>query len=356
MRRACIAVAVIALGLLPAAPMADLAVSGRGPQSPQFRATSDLVQVYATVTGRGGAGVHDLRGDEFELFVDGKRQEIAVFSALVQPLSVAIVLDHSGSTNAEFAQVLQAAGAFIGRLFKEDRTRIDTLGWNCAPFTNDRATLVAALQKPLPRDPGSPIWSATDRAMSALLPEAGRRVVLLLSDGADNQEEMINQPGGGRSGPPAGRSSAPPAHGCVRADTSNLTLLRDVTNRAERESVMVYAVAVPETDPISGAGPGGASSAGDAWGPAGFAPRLLDRRAQADLAKLATRSGGSLQRLTNYSQLDAAFKVIADELHLQYLLGFVPSTFDGKRHEITVRVKRPGVSVRAREAFIASRR
>jgi hypothetical protein len=44
--------------------------------------------------------------------------------------------------------------------------------------------------------------------------------------------------------------------------------------------------------------------------------------------------------------------VIADELHLQYLIGFVPSKFDGKRHDITVRVKRPGVTVRARETYI----
>jgi Ca-activated chloride channel family protein len=72
-----------------------------------------------------------------------------------------------------------------------------------------------------------------------------------------------------------------------------------------------------------------------------------------DLAKLAKRSGGSVHELSNYAQLKAAFKVIADELHLQYLLGFVPTTFDGKRHEIEVRAKRPGVTIRARESYRA---
>lgn len=322
--------------------------------SAQFRSRADIVDVYTTVIGSDGKGVTDLRGDEFELYEDGQRREITVFSAMVQPLSVAILLDHSGSTDREFSQVLQAAGAFIGRLFKEDRARIDTLGWDCVPFTGDRTTLVEGLQRPFPRDPGSPIWSATDRAISALVPEPGRRVILLLSDGADNQAEMVNQPV--RSGPPSGRSggrsaAAPgtPAPGCTRADTSRLVQLPEVIDRTEREAVMTYAVAVPSSDPGGGVALGGGSALSGGGFVAG--PPPVEKKPRADLAKLAKRSGGSIQELTNYSQLSAAFKVIADELHLQYLLGFVPSKFDGKRHEITVKVKRPGVRVRAREGY-----
>ena len=132
--------------------------------------------------------------------------------------------------------------------------------------------------------------------------------------------------------------------------------LKEVTDRAERESVMVYAVAVPSRDPGGGVAFGGGSSMGGAYGSPPAGAPLLERSPRADLAKLTKRSGGSVQQLTDYSQLNAAFKVIADELHLQYLLGFVPSKFDGKRHDITVRVKRPGVTVRAREAYIAESR
>jgi VWFA-related protein len=329
------------------------------PQQPQFRTRSDIVEVYTTVTAKDGAKVTDLRGDEFELFEDGKPRDIAVFSALVQPLSVAIILDHSGSTTSEFSQVLQAAGVFIGRLFKEDRARIDTLGWDCAPFTGERAKLIDTLQKPMPADPGSPIWSATDRAMAALVPESGRRVILLLSDGIDNQRDMLDVPArSGRAGaPPVPQKTPtkPPTHDCVRADTSKLVILPDVIDRAERESVMVYAVAVPSRDPGGGVAIGGASSIG-ASGPPLTGPPLIERDPHADLTKLAKRSGGSVQQLSNYEQLTAAFKVIADELHLQYLIGFVPSKFDGKRHDITVRVKRPGVVVRARESYFGQAR
>ena len=342
-----LATAAVVLALWPLAPAGEVATLSYDSQQAQFRTRSEIVQVYATASGRNGAAVTDLRGDEFEVYEDGKRRDIAVFSALVQPLSVAIILDHSGSTAQEFAQVIQAAGSFIGRLFKEDRARVDTLGWDCVPFTADRATMIAGLQRDLPRDPGSPIWSATDRAMAALSTEPGRRVILLLSDGIDNQPELLDIP------PARGKPLATPApHGCTPADFSKLVILKDVMDRAERDEVMVYAVAVPSADPGNG---GVAFNSGSTVSgtPMSTAPPLMERDPHQDLHKLTKRSGGSVQQLTNYSELAAAFKVIADELHLQDLLGFVPTAHDGRRHDITVKVTRPGVSVRARETYIA---
>jgi len=315
-------------------------------QATQFRSRSDLVEVYATAVGRNGAGVHDLRGDEFQLYEDGKRREISVFSTMVQPLSVALVLDHSGSTDSEFVQVVQAAGEFIGRLFKEDRASVGTLVWDCAAFTSDRATLVGTLQRPLPKDFGSPIWSATDRAMSSLTAETGRHVIVLLSDGADNQQEVMTQQ------PPQPRATREAANACKRADISELRTLKDVMDRAERETAMVYAVRVSGHDPGGGVAIG-APSAG--IGPTSPNPPLLEHDPGDNLAKLAKRSGGSVHELSDYSQLKTAFKVIADELHLQYLLGFVPKV-DGKRHDISVRVTRPGVTIRARESYRAESR
>jgi VWFA-related protein len=334
---------------LHTAPAAATVASGASVQNPQFRASTDLVEVYVTATSKNGAGVHDLRGDEFELYEDGKRREISVFSTMVQPLSVALVLDHSGSTDSEFTQVLQATGEFIGRLFKEDRASLSTLGWDCVPFTSDRAVLVEKLGQKLPRDPGSPIWSAADRAMAALVPETGRRVILLLSDGADNQQAILDQPRVAKQ-PPKLTEPGP----CAWADTmTTLQTLRDVMDRAERETVMVYAVAVPSSDPSGGGVAFGAASSGGDWTSGSATPPPVERNPRADLVKLAKRSGGSVHELNDYAQLKAAFKMIADELHLQYLLGFVPTNFDGKRHEITIRVKRPGVVVRARESYRA---
>ena len=85
-------------------------------------------------------------------------------------------------------------------------------------FTSERSALVETLERPLPKDFGSPIWSATDRAMSALNTESGRHVIVLLSDGADNQQDILGQP-------PQGKSTREAAELCKRAGASLAPLI-----------------------------------------------------------------------------------------------------------------------------------
>jgi Ca-activated chloride channel family protein len=288
----------------------------------QFRSSTDVVEVYATVKLKDGVIAHDLTRDDFELQDDGKPREITVFSQSVQPLSVALVLDHSGSTDQDFDQVKLAARDFVGRLLSTDRASIRSLSWNCLDFTSDRLALVGLLRLSLPEDFGSPIWSATDTAMTSLMSETGRRVVLLFSDGEDTQAMASVFP------PAATPAPASPFSPCQAAPEGPRRSIIDVTKRVDRDGIMVYTVGVQSGGP-------------------GYGLR--------DLSRLAQQSGAEFRRLDSYEQLRAAFVSIADELHLQYLLGFVPASFDGKRHEISVRVKRPGVTVRARQAYIATR-
>ena len=42
-----------------------------------------------------------------------------------------------------------------------------------------------------------------------------------------------------------------------------------------------------------------------------------------------------------------------DELHQQYLLGFVPPARDGKEHKIEVRLRPSGLKARVRKAYRA---
>jgi len=55
------------------------------------------------------------------------------------------------------------------------------------------------------------------------------------------------------------------------------------------------------------------------------------------------------------SEMDAALRRIADDLSSYYLIGYSSSEkLDGRFHRITVRVKRPGVNVRARRGYLAA--
>ena len=51
----------------------------------------------------------------------------------------------------------------------------------------------------------------------------------------------------------------------------------------------------------------------------------------------------------------STFARVADELHRQYLIGFVPEKLDGKMHKIEVKVKKPGMKVRARKEYFAAK-
>ena len=71
------------------------------------------------------------------------------------------------------------------------------------------------------------------------------------------------------------------------------------------------------------------------------------------LEALVGQTRGSLQ--TTFGRAEAAIDRLSLELTGYYLIGFEPeaSDRDGKAHDITVRVTRPGVTIRARRQFVA---
>jgi Ca-activated chloride channel family protein len=65
-------------------------------------------------------------------------------------------------------------------------------------------------------------------------------------------------------------------------------------------------------------------------------------------------TGGVYNELTNTNDLTSTFARVADELHRQYALGFAPPRLDGKSHKLEVRVKKPGMTARARKSYVAA--
>ncbi len=104
-----------------------------------------------------------------------------------------------------------------------------------------------------------------------------------------------------------------------------------VQSRADREDVMIYAIGCWR-------GPGSG-----------------DDRPDDNLRKLTEHMGGGYSELTwaQAEDLGPTFARIADELHHQYVIGFVPTWLDGKVHDLDVRVKRSGLTVRARKTYTA---
>lgn len=262
-----------------------------------FRAGTTLVAVYATVQDATGRLVAGVPRNAFTVLDDGTRVEVAAFSNERQPLTVALLLDMSASIAGEFARVKGAAEQFVERMAPGDRVRIGTFGAEIAlsPWlTGDHDRLRKVLAQELWPGGETPLYAAMDAAMVSLSGEAGRRVVLVITDGADSS--MIER----------GRD-----------------LRAVVQQHAVAGDFMVYAIGLE--------GPG------------------LDR----SLATLAEQTGGARFQLSRNAELQATMARVIEEIRHQYLLGFVPARLDGRTHRIEVRVSTPGLRVRARRSYVA---
>jgi Ca-activated chloride channel family protein len=328
--------------------LATAAAGVTAQQAPTFRGGTDLVSIYATVMDRDGRLVTDLTRDDFEIRDNGRRQPLALFTNDLQPFSAVIMIDRSGSMASHFEVVRQAAGTFVRHLLPGDRLRIGSFGDDImlspATFESDRETLLAILREDLP-DAGasSPVWDSIDRSIAALREEAGRRVVLVFSDGKNT----------GGAEPPLG--------------------VEEVIRRAQAHDVMVYAIGFSNTETyrpsqparpprrppivIPRPSPFPTPRRGlpvSQWG--GQRPPARTRLVPPDpgLERLAAESGGGYFALETSVGLDAIFARVAEELHRQYWLGFTPTTHDGTLHRLEVKVRRSGLTVRARRDYLAT--
>lgn len=314
---------------------AGLSVLGAvvGPQqAATFRSATKTVPVYVTVTDGEGRLVPDLSRDDFEIFDNGTLQPISVFAADIQPITVVMMLDRSGSMVENFRLVREAAEEFVTRLLPDDKARIGSFSNRVQidprTFTGDRDELLEILRSQLQEAGPTPLWNAVSAGMNALFSQQGRRVVLVFTDGAD-------APGVNR--------------------TNNQTF-ESVSRRAREQDVMVYAVGLAGTGGYRGRSAHGMPGGRGMYGRSGR-PSQGGRLQQPDpnLARLAAESGGGYFELDSAGNLGATFARVADELHRQYALGFVPETLDDKTHRLEVRLKREGLTARTRQSYVARR-
>jgi Ca-activated chloride channel family protein len=81
----------------------------------------DLVLLHATVRDLKGRLVPDLREPDFQVYEDGVRQSIRLFRHEDIPVTVGLVVDHSGSMRRKLADAIAAAGTFVRSSNPEDR-------------------------------------------------------------------------------------------------------------------------------------------------------------------------------------------------------------------------------------------
>jgi Ca-activated chloride channel family protein len=295
-------------------------------QQPTFKTGAQTVAIYTTVTDGEGRLVPDLAREDFEIYDNGKLQPISVFASENQPVTVVMMLDRSGSVRANFALVEQAAEAFVRRLSSEDRARVGsfstTVKLDPEEFTSDYEKLIGIIRSELQPAGPTPLWNAVNVAMSALRGQEGRRVVLVFTDGVDDPRNF----------------------------NGDRVSHKDVMRRAQAEDVMVYGIGLESLVPY-----GGRRAPLPGRGSIGLEPRMISQKPDEGLAKLAAESGGGYFELAKAEDLRATFRQVAEELHRQYALGFEPAKLDGKLHKLEIKVKKPGMTARARKSYVAEK-
>jgi Ca-activated chloride channel family protein len=274
-------------------------------QPPVFRAATQTVSLFATVTDATGRLIPQLAKEDFEILDNNKPQTVTLFVNDIQFIKVVVLLDESGSMVNNLGRVKDGAEQFLLRLLPQDRARIGSFEDKITlspEFTNDRDALIRFLQEKLQYGNGTRLWDAVDAGMSELSGLEGRRVVLVFTDGDD---------------------------------TASKIGLSHVMDHARTKDVMVYAIGLVNE----------------------YFNGQQRVRSQPDrgLKKLAEDTGGGYFELKRTADLGETFTRVAEELHSQYVLGFSPETFDGKVHKLDVRVKKAGMIARARKTYVATR-
>jgi Ca-activated chloride channel family protein len=298
------------------------------------RVTSNLVMVPVSVTDRNGQPIRGLTKTDFRLEEEGKQQEIAELGDPEQvPLEIALLIDISASTRTRFEFEKTAAARFLKEVLKKD----------------DRASLFLIEGTPVLKQ----VSTTADVAATALLsftpsadkvptafydtvieaakylektPARHRRVVLTISDGADNFSDAVKK----AIGTTAEQQSSAPA---TVKEQITARLLGEVERNLQRADAVFYAI-----------------------NPAGNTLHLniITRQGHEGMKRLADSTGGTTFIPEIDADLAAVFSRIAAELRGQYLLQYyanteVPST-QFRRIRVTV-PSRTDARVRARQGF-----
>jgi Ca-activated chloride channel family protein len=271
-----------------------------------FHTTVTQVHVIATVKNSKGELVGALQKSDFKILDNGVPQEIRVFerqSAL--PLSIALLIDVSGSTAKDLKYETDSATKFLKALLMEGKTEdavalytFDSDVTEVRHFTHNYYSLDAAL-KYLHGSGGTSLYDAIYFAANGLEERSGRKVMVVISDGGNTTSSMD---------------------------------IQKALKAAQFADAVIYPVVVLPITNEAGRNTGGEHS----------------------LIFMAEGTGGRTFFPSYGKELDQAFADIISELRTQYFMGYYPKDVPLTKnpfHKLEVQVSRPDLRVQARNGY-----
>jgi Ca-activated chloride channel family protein len=305
------------ISALAAVVQAQAPAAGDPRQEPSitFKSSIEVVTVTAAVRDRRGRVVRDLKSSDFEVLDAGDARELRDFYSGEAPISLAVLLDISGSMavggNMDRARhaVTLATGMLVGADDEAALYTFDSKLQEVVSFTKDvdKIRRVSLEGKPWGM---TSLYDAVAAAAQSVAERANRhRALLVITDGVDTGSRM----------------SAP-----------------EVSGIASSIDVPVYLLTV--VTPLDHPGGEYAVIASD-----GAATET------ATLADLARWTGGNMKIASVPAHTLEAIRDLFAELRYQYVITFEPGARPGW-HPLEVRTRNKNLTVHARSGYITGPR
>ncbi len=285
-----------------------------------IRVDSTLVPIPVSVIDKTGRAIRDLRLGDLELYIDGKLVEIGEMTHSDSPVRLAMLFDNSGSVLVARNFEIEAAARFFQRVLRPDKDMaalfsVSTVTRLEQPLTADRKRLIDAIRGFPPPEGATALLDGIQLAANYLKDVAGRRVIVIVSDGDD-----------------------------TKTDTTFERALRT----AQLANCQIFIVQTTGFENFI--------RTGSRTGNANIRSLAAERR----MESFANQTGGAVFMPVDQRELDLAFDQISADLSEQYVLSYYPDDEKGKTGEfrqIEVRVKgRDNLTIRARKGYYVSMR
>jgi Ca-activated chloride channel homolog len=287
----------------------------------------NLVDILYSVATKRGQLITDLNKEDFTVFDDGVRQEIASFNQPTDlPLRIGMVLDTSNSIRDRLKFEQDAAIDFLFNALRRGKDQAFLMTFDDGPeviqdFNGDSGVLRDTILKQRAGG-GTALYDAVYSASEHLLnkspvPDGSntdvRRVLVVISDGDDNSSDR--------------------ARGAA-------------IDMAQHAGVIIYSIST--------------STQWASVGEGSLVGRRIDskfNKTEGDhvLEQMADETGGRAFFPYREDDLGQSFLDIGNELRHQYALAYSPAgrAPDGKFHTIRIQVDRKDANVRARKGYYA---
>lgn len=260
----------------------------------------NLVELPVSVLDAGGTAVVDLKQEEFQVFEEKKPQKISGFGFSSDlPLSVGVLVDHSGSMLPRIKDARTAAIEFFKQIMgPRDRAFFGGFSWQAtdiSPFVAEVASLESQVARMPEAQGGTALYDAIISGLYRFRTVPGRKALVIVTDGEDTVSRISYD---------------------------------DMLHYVRAARVPLYFI--------------------------GVGMSALDFTVTSKLKGLAAETGGMSYFVRDVKVLKDVYAQLEKELRSQYLISYYTqsSKEDRAYRTVEVRTARPGVKVRTVRGFI----